>query len=120
MATLIRKVRNETASTITLKVSGDNPNELVVLAPSVIVDLLATVSQDELEIMQAELAGLVSRGSLSNQGTIDTANLVAPKSQSAIVLVDAPVAAVAYTQSDIQTMVALLNALKATVNAMNS
>lgn len=116
MVILIRKVQNETTEAFSLEIPGTNPNSPVALAPSVTVDLLTLLSVDELETIQGQISGLISRGSLSSQGTSDTSARVQPQ----IVLADAPAAAVSYTQVDIQAMVALLNDLKAKVNGMNS
>lgn len=71
MATLIRSVRNETSSPITIRVPGINPSGPVVLQPNVIVDMLTLVSEDELEALQPVLASLVAGGDATTQATIE-------------------------------------------------
>ena len=84
--TLIRKVKNELAVDITISVPGNDPYEVVVLQPSVTVDLLTLLSQDELETLQTALRGLVDRGSVSIQGTIASPALEPARVQAQITL----------------------------------
>jgi len=65
MATLIRTVRNETSSDIIIKIPGINPNNPLILAPSVNVDLFSRISADELEALQSILTKLVVSGSIT-------------------------------------------------------
>ena len=75
MATLIRSIRNETNIAIEIKVPGFNPSTPVILNPNVIVDMLVFVSSDELEALQPVLASLVDAGTVSQQATIESADL---------------------------------------------
>jgi len=75
LATLIRSVKNETSTTISIRVPGINPSGPVEIAASATLDLLTVVSEDELEALQDLLAGMVSRGSLSTTATIESTNL---------------------------------------------
>lgn len=117
---LIRQVRNETSHSFTLMVPGYDTTQSppVVLNPSVIVDLLSLITGDQLEAVQGQLNNLLLAGDITDQG--DISSIKAALAQAQIVLPNAPTAAVGYTQADIQTMVNLLNQLKATVNAMNA
>lgn len=141
MATLIRSVRNELSSSLTLHIPGANPTQAVTLAPSVTVDLLTKMSADELEVLQPELSGMVARGSITSQATIsdttlfavDSAALTAAQKQSTIATADSAVTAevdatdlataitlVNDLKAKYNAAVTLINALKAKVNAMNA
>jgi hypothetical protein len=72
MSTLIRSVRNETSNTLTIRVPGFNPENPIVLAPSVIVDLMNLLDLDQLESLQKELQGLIDRGALSLQDSVNS------------------------------------------------
>lgn len=138
MATLIRSVRNELTNDITLRLPGYDANNVVTLAPSVIVDLMDRLSIDQLKSMQELLSGMVTRGSISSQATIDSEDIglddiasvgtVEDKADktTAIVIANSAVTAVAnaatqtalYVDADVQTIADLANDLKAKYNAM--
>jgi hypothetical protein len=120
MSILISKVLNLTTKTFTIPLPGIDPHDPLVIGPSATVDLRQFMTLETLEALQPLLNEMISSGSLSSVATVSSTSLESPRSQPQIVLPSAPPAQVGYTQADIQTMVNLLNALQATVNAMNS
>lgn len=72
MAVIIKSVKNLLTGTIILSVPGINPDKVVTLPYNVTVNLLSVLDLNELETMQGELSGLVSRGTLASMATVDT------------------------------------------------
>jgi hypothetical protein len=76
MATLIRSIRNESTSTLVLRVPGFDATSSISIAPSATVDLLPLVTLDEFQSLQAQLASMVAAGAISTQATVSSSTLV--------------------------------------------
>lgn len=75
MTAIIRSIKNVSGVTLTLQVPGYDPTNPVTIANNATLDLLTIITSEALHAMQLQLSGLVSDGSITVTGYIDSSDI---------------------------------------------